>query len=113
VTVERPVDDPFRHSEKTEIPAGGSGNPGAGAFQDSGVYMQNTKNVFLGVLIGGLAGAATILLVAAQSIIRTRATIPPGIHWPDRAAGVAKYSPAPAGNAAGGRTAGNMTVHIA
>jgi len=75
--------------------------------------MQNTKNVFLGVMIGGLAGAATILLVAAQSVIRTRATIPLGIPWPGRAAGITKQSPAPAGNAAGGRTAGNMTVHIA
>ncbi|MBN2086255.1 MAG: hypothetical protein JW748_13630 [Anaerolineales bacterium] len=76
--------------------------------------MQNTKKVFIGVLIGGLAGAATILLVAAQSAVQARAKIRrQGIRWRDRAAGIAEHAPAPVRHAAGGRTAGNMTVHLA
>ena len=51
-------------------------------------------NVFIGVMIGGLAGAATILLFAAQSANQARAKIRrQGIQWLDRAAEIAKQSP--------------------
>ncbi|MBE3037204.1 MAG: YtxH domain-containing protein, partial [Chloroflexi bacterium] len=37
--------------------------------------MNNTKNVLIGLLIGGLAGAAAMLLFTPQSGKRTRAQI--------------------------------------
>lgn len=38
-------------------------------------YTNNTKNVLIGLLIGGMAGAAAMLLFAPQSGKRTRAQI--------------------------------------
>jgi gas vesicle protein len=50
-----------------------------------------TKNVFIGLLIGGLAGAATILLFAPQSGKQMRAKIQSkSIQWRDRATGLVK-----------------------
>lgn len=69
---------------------------------------QFTKNVFLGVMIGGLAGLATVFLFAAQSAKLARAKIRrQGAQWMNRAAGIAGHSPV-----RGGRTAGNMTVQV-
>jgi len=38
-------------------------------------YTNNAKNVFFGILVGGLAGAAAMLLLAPQSGKQTRAQI--------------------------------------
>jgi hypothetical protein len=74
---------------------------------------RNGKGIFFGALIGGLAGAAALLLFAVQSENQARASIRrQGIDWLDRAAGIAQPSPVRGRNAAGGRTAGNMTVHV-
>ena len=74
---------------------------------------QYTKNVLLGLMIGGMAGATAILLFAAQSAKLARANIRrQGIRWLERAAGNAEHSPAQNRIAAGARTNGNMTVHI-
>ncbi len=75
---------------------------------------QYTKNVLFGLMIGGMAGAATIVLFAVQSAKLARAKIRrQGTQWIDRAAGITKYSPAQGQDAVRGRTAGNMTVHVA
>lgn len=43
------------------------------------------KNILIGLVVGGLAGAAAMLLFAPQSGIRTRAHIRrKGIQWRDR-----------------------------
>jgi gas vesicle protein len=75
---------------------------------------QYTRNILLGLMIGGMAGATAILLFAAQSAKLARANIRrQGNRWLERAAGNAKHFPMQDRNAAGGRTAGNMTVHVA
>ncbi len=72
-----------------------------------------TKNVLFGLMIGGMAGVAAILVFAAQSARLARAKIRrQNFQWRDRTAGMADASPASGRNAAGGRTAGNMTVHV-
>jgi len=49
------------------------------------------KNVFFGVVIGGLAGAAAIMLFAYQSRKQTRANIQRNsIQWRDRTTGLVK-----------------------
>ena len=74
---------------------------------------QYTKNILFGLMIGGMAGVATILLFAAQSAKLARAKIRrQDFQWRDRTAGMAGPSPVRGRNAAGGRTAGNMTVHV-
>jgi gas vesicle protein len=74
---------------------------------------QYTKNVLFGLMIGGMAGVAALLLFAAQSAKLARAKIRrEDFQWRDRTAGTAKPYPARDRNAAGGRTAGNMTVHV-
>ena len=74
---------------------------------------QYTKNVLFGLMIGGMAGVAAILVFAAQSARLARAKIRrQDFQWRDRTAGTADASPARGRNAAGGRTAGNMTVHV-
>jgi len=51
--------------------------------------INNTLNVLVGMLIGGLAGAVTMLLVAPQSGKRTRIQIQEkGIELRDRATGI-------------------------
>ena len=46
---------------------------------------KSTKNAFIGLLIGGLAGAAAILLLASQSGKQTRAKIQQKSNqWRDR-----------------------------
>ena len=73
----------------------------------------NTKNILFGLVIGGMAGAATLLLFAVQSAKLARAKIRrQDFQWIDRTAGTANPDPARGRNAAGGRTAGNMTVHV-
>jgi gas vesicle protein len=82
-------------------------------IQERAMDTQYTKNVLFGLMIGGLAGAAAILLFAAQSATLAHAKIRrQGIRWLDRAAGIANHSPMQGSNAAGMRTPGNMTVHI-
>ena len=44
-------------------------------FEKHSTGMNSTKNVLIGLLIGGLAGAATMLLFAPQSGKETRAQI--------------------------------------
>ena len=83
------------------------------SYKRSAMDSQYTKNIFLGVMIGGLAGVATVFLFAAQSAKLARAKIRrQGAQWMDRAAGGAGHSPVRGGSAAGGRTAGNMTVQV-
>jgi gas vesicle protein len=75
---------------------------------------QYTRNVLLGLIIGGMAGGAMILLVAAQSAKLARAKIrQQGSHWIDRAAGITKLSPAQVRYGIRARTSGKMTVHLA
>ncbi len=77
----------------------------------------NTLNVLIGVLIGGLAGAVTILLVAPQSGKRTRIQIQEkGIELRDRATGIVEDAVAQArlnGNkmARDGRRKANELLH--
>jgi len=53
--------------------------------------IKKIKNVFIGVLIGGLAGAATMLLLAPQSGKQTRDKIQlKSIQWRDRTTGLVK-----------------------
>jgi gas vesicle protein len=81
---------------------------GGSLFKERAMENQYAKNVFLGVMIGGLAGLATIFLFAAQSAKLARAKIRrQSIRWIGRAAGIANHS-----IVRGRRTAGNMTVHI-
>ena len=44
-------------------------------YEEHTHFLNNTKNVFIGLLIGGLAGATAMLLFAPQSGKRTRAQI--------------------------------------
>jgi gas vesicle protein len=49
------------------------------------------KNIFIGLLIGGLAGAATMLLFAPQSGKQTRANIQlKSIQWRDQTTDLVK-----------------------
>jgi gas vesicle protein len=94
----------------------GSGRSGDGkmenAFPDNSDG-KNIKGIFFGALIGGLAGVAALLLLAAQTGTQARSGIRrTSMQWLDRAADIAKPSPEHGRNAAGGRTAGNMTVHV-
>ncbi|MBN1438692.1 MAG: hypothetical protein JW929_04705 [Anaerolineales bacterium] len=74
---------------------------------------QNTRNVLFGLMIGGMAGVATILLFAAKTVKLVRAKIRRhDFHWRDRTDGMAKQSSAQSNTVTGARTAGNMTVHV-
>ena len=77
------------------------------------VTHQPMKKILIGALIGGLVGAGAILVLAAQSANQARAGMRRrGSRWLDRANGIAGDSPARDRFTAGGRTAGNMTVHV-
>jgi hypothetical protein len=65
------------------------------------------KTVVFGVVIGGLAGAATLLLLAAQPGKQTRVkTRPTSMQWLERSTGNRKGGDAQAGYASDGRPAG-------
>ncbi|MGB7536999.1 MAG: hypothetical protein WBM17_00525 [Anaerolineales bacterium] len=65
------------------------------------------KTVVFGVVIGGLAGAATLLLLAAQpgkqATVKIRQT---SMQWLERSAGNGKVDGARAGSESGGGTSG-------
>jgi gas vesicle protein len=55
-------------------------------YQEAGQYVDNSLNVLAGVLVGAIAGAVTMLLLAPQSGEETRAQIQEkGIELRDRA----------------------------
>jgi gas vesicle protein len=54
-------------------------------IEERGYDISYARNVFIGVLIGGLAGAAAMLLLAPQSGKKTRAEIQlKSVQWLDR-----------------------------
>jgi gas vesicle protein len=60
-------------------------------IRESANATEKIKKVLLGLLIGGLAGAATMLLFAPQSGKKTRAEIQmKSIQWRDRTTGFVK-----------------------
>ena len=75
--------------------------------------LDERKRAFIGVLIGGFAGAAAILIIATRLVNKTRAGIQmKSLPWMDRPAGI---TPSPATRVPSrmiGRTAGNMTIRI-
>jgi hypothetical protein len=106
--------NPIQKAGYVEIPGSAAGDSGGNLFKERAMDNQYTKNALFGLMIGGMAGAAAILLFAAQSAKLARAKIRrQGIQWLDRAAGIARQSSAQSRTVAGGRTPGNMTVHIA
>jgi hypothetical protein len=68
---------------------------------------RRVKNVFFGVVIGGLAGAATLLLLAAQpgkhTSVKIRQT---SMRWLERSAGNGNFYGVQKGSESGGRTSG-------
>ncbi len=77
------------------------------------VTYQHMKKILIGALIGGLVGAGAILVLAAQSAKQAQAGIRRrGSRWLERATLAGGGFPARGRVTAGGRTAGNMTVHV-